>query len=282
MDEKAKKTFAGALRAILRQDPDVIMIGEIRDKETAQIAFRASVTGHLVLSTVHTNDAAGAVTRLIDLGLEPFMVASSLVGVVSMRLVRTLCPKCKEPYEVEAASLNRVSGANDRHEGNVTLWRGQGCPTCFETGYTGRVGIFEVLGVTDAMRSLITRNVPDNEIRTAAIDSGMRPIGEDGLEKALDGRTTLDEVSRVVYLAEQGVKVCPGCADVISQDFEYCPACGHFVGEHCEKCNRRLEAGWQFCAGCGQESRSKQPAAPKPKKSDSRLQAVPKGVRKAS
>ncbi len=282
VDEKAKKTFAGALRAILRQDPDVIMIGEIRDKETAQIAFRASVTGHLVLSTVHTNDAAGAVTRLIDLGLEPFMVASSLIGVVSMRLVRTLCPKCKEPYEVEAASLNRMSGANERHEGNVTLWRGQGCPTCSETGYNGRVGIFEVLAVTDAMRSLITRNVPDNEIRAAAIDAGMRPIGEDGLEKALDGRTTLDEVSRVVYLAEQGVKVCPGCADVISQDFEYCPGCGQFVGEHCEKCNRRLEAGWQFCAGCGQENRSKQAAPPKPPKGDSRLQAVPKGVRKAS
>ena len=282
VDEKAKKTFAGALRAILRQDPDVIMIGEIRDKETAQIAFRASVTGHLVLSTVHTNDAAGAVTRLIDLGLEPFMVASSLVGVVSMRLVRTLCPKCKEPYEVEAASLNRISGANDRREGDVTLWRGQGCPTCFETGYSGRVGIFEVLGVSDAMRSLITRNVPDNELRTAAIDNGMRPIGEDGLEKALDGRTTLDEVSRVVYLAEQGVKVCPGCTDVISQDFEYCPGCGQFVGEHCGNCNRRLEGGWKFCAGCGQENRANQEAPPKPKKGDSRLQAVPKGARKAS
>ncbi|MEO5987831.1 MAG: ATPase, T2SS/T4P/T4SS family [Candidatus Eisenbacteria bacterium] len=282
VDEKAKKTFAGALRAILRQDPDVIMIGEIRDKETAQIAFRASVTGHLVLSTVHTNDAAGAVTRLIDLGLEPFMVASSLVGVVSMRLVRTLCPKCKEPYEVDAASLNRVSGANDRREGQISLWRGQGCPNCFSTGYTGRVGIFEVLGVTDAMRGLITRNVPDNEIRAAAIDAGMRPIGEDGLEKALDGRTTLEEVSRVVYLAEQGVKVCSGCSDVISQDYEYCPACGHFVGEHCEKCARRLESGWRFCAGCGHESRKQVPAETKAKKSDSRIQAVPPGARKAS
>ena len=139
-----------------------------------------------------------------------------------------------------------------------------------------------IRGGLDAMRSLITRNVPDNELRTAAIDNGMRPIGEDGLEKALDGRTTLDEVSRVVYLAEQGVKVCPGCADVISQDFEYCPGCGQFVGEHCEKCNRRLEASWQFCAGCGQGNNSKKAAPPKPTKGDSRLQAVPKGVRKAS
>ena len=294
VDEKAKKTFAGALRAILRQDPDVIMIGEIRDKETAQIAFRASVTGHLVLSTVHTNDAAGAVTRLIDLGLEPFMVASSLVGVVSMRLVRTLCPKCREPYEVDAASLNRLSGAQDRREGEVTLYRGQGCPNCTETGYTGRLGIFEVLEVTDSMRSLITRGAPDNEVRVAAIEGGMRPIGEDGLAKALAGTTTLDEVSRVVYLAEQGVKVCTGCSEVISQDFEHCPNCGHFVGEHCVKCHRRLEPGWRFCAGCGAENRPmagsagsagtadsegrKESASP----SKSRILKVPSGARKAS
>src|SRR5689334_21622043 len=230
VDERGKKTFAGALRAILRQDPDVIMIGEIRDKETAQIAFRASVTGHLVLSTVHTNDAAGAVTRLVDLGLEPFMVASSLVGVVSMRLVRTLCPRCREAYTVEAASLNRLGGHHS-DQGALTLYRGQGCPNCRGAGFTGRTGIFEVLAVTDAMRSQIVHGAPDNEIRKVAIEGGMRPIGEDGLEKVLAGRTTLEEVTRVVYLAEQGVKVCPACAHVLSQNFEYCPACGHFVGE---------------------------------------------------
>jgi len=129
VDEKAKKTFATALRAILRQDPDVIMVGEIRDLETAQIAFRASVTGHLVLSTIHTNDASTAVTRLVDLGLQPFMVASSLVGVISMRLVRTLCPRCKESYEASASNLDRL-GAAGRAEGRITLWRGRGCSYC--------------------------------------------------------------------------------------------------------------------------------------------------------
>ena len=278
VDEKAKKTFANALRAILRQDPDVVMIGEIRDRETAQIAFRASVTGHLVLSTVHTNDAAGAVTRLIDLGLEPFMVATSLVGVVSMRLVRTLCSRCREPYEVEASSLNRLSGATNSEASHVKLWRGQGCGNCHDAGFIGRTGIFEVLGVDDRVRSLITRNAPDAEIRAAAIDAGMRPIGEDGLGKVLDGRTTLDEVTRVVYLAEQGVKVCPGCTGVISQEFEYCPTCGHFVGEHCERCRKRLDGTWRYCPACGHEAHGRSGGAAIA--GDSRLRPVPPGIRR--
>jgi type IV pilus assembly protein PilB len=251
VDEKAKKSFPTALRAILRQDPDVIMIGEIRDKETAQIAFRASITGHLVLSTVHTNDAAGAVTRLVDLGLEPFMVASSLIGVVSMRLVRTLCPRCRESYDVSAASLNRL-GVRDVTEGTIELTRGRGCPHCRRSGYHGRMGIFETLEITDIVRGLISENVSDAAIRAAAIENGMRTMGEDGLRKVLDGRTTLDEVSRVIYLADQGAKVCPSCATVLSQDFEYCPSCGAFVGEHCESCRRRLNPGWAWCPFCGE------------------------------
>jgi type II secretory ATPase GspE/PulE/Tfp pilus assembly ATPase PilB-like protein len=279
VDERGKKTFAGALRAILRQDPDVIMIGEIRDKETAQIAFRASITGHLVLSTVHTNDAAGAVTRLVDLGLEPFMVASSLAGVVSMRLVRTLCPRCRESYTAEAASLNRLNG-HHTDQGTITLHRGQGCASCRGGGFTGRTGIFEVLEVTDSMRSQIVQGAPDNEIRKVAIEGGMRPIGEDGLEKVLAGRTTLEEVTRVVYLAEQGVKVCPACAHVLSQNFEYCPACGHFVGEHCRRCHQRLDPEWKFCGACGHEARGKTETPARD--SDSRLRRVPPGLRKAS
>ncbi len=253
VDEKAKKTFASALRAILRQDPDVIMIGEIRDKETAQIAFRASITGHLVLTTVHTNDAPSAVTRLIDLGLEPFMVASALTGVVSMRLVRTLCPKCRETYDVSAESLNRL-GARDLAEGTVQLSRGRGCPNCRSTGYHGRLGIFETLEITDTIRSLVTQNVSDTAIRTAALENGMRTMGEDGLKKVLEGHTTLDEVSRVIYLADQGAKQCPSCASVLSQEFEYCPSCGEFVGEHCGSCSRRLNPGWAWCPFCGDAS----------------------------
>ena len=251
VDEKAKKTFPAALRAILRQDPDVIMIGEIRDKETAQIAFRASVTGHLVLTTVHTNDAASAVTRLIDLGLEPFMVASSLIGVISMRLVRTLCPRCRETYEVSASNLSRL-GVREIAEGSVSLTRGRGCPHCRETGYHGRTGIFEVLDVNDAARGLIAAKAPDSVIRQAAVEAGMRTIGEDGLQKVLTGTTTLDEVTRVVYLAETGVKMCPACNDVLAQEFDYCPNCGEYVGETCRHCHRRMDPKWTYCPYCGE------------------------------
>jgi len=251
VDEKAKKSFPAALRAILRQDPDVIMIGEIRDKETAQIAFRASITGHLVLTTVHTNDAPSAVTRLVDLGLEPFMVASALVGVVSMRLVRTLCPKCKETYEVSAESLNRL-GARDLGHGTVQLSRGRGCAHCRSTGYHGRMGIFETLEVTEELRRMITQNVSDAAIRTAALENGMRTMGEDGLRKVLEGLTTLDEVSRVIYLADQGTKTCPACQASLAREFEYCPSCGEFVGEHCSSCRKRLDPGWAWCPFCGE------------------------------
>ncbi|MEO5616571.1 MAG: ATPase, T2SS/T4P/T4SS family [Candidatus Eisenbacteria bacterium] len=252
VDEKAKKTFPNALRAILRQDPDIIMIGEIRDRETAQIAFRAAVTGHLVLSTLHTNDAASAVTRLVDLGLEPFMVASSLVGVMAMRLVRTLCPRCREPYETDAGSLNRLmTGGLD---GTVTLYRGRGCSHCRETGYTGRTGIFEMFEVDETIRALLSANASDSVIRHAAVEAGMRSMGEDGLKKVLAGASTLDEVTRVVYLAEQPGKLCNGCQTYLIQDYEYCPSCGDFVGEHCEHCRKRMNTAWQFCPACGNES----------------------------
>jgi len=251
VDEKSKKTFATALRSILRQDPDVIMVGEIRDRDTAQIAFRASVTGHLVLSTVHTNDAASAVTRLVDLGLEPFMVASSLIGVVSIRLVRMVCTRCKEPHEVEAATLARFGNVVEDPSATITLQRGEGCPYCGETGFSGRTGIFEVLRVSDTMRSLIVRGSGENEVRKLALDDGMRPIAEDGIAKVLKGVTTLDEVARVVYLAEQGIKMCSSCNAIFAMDYEYCWQCGHFVGEHCSTCHRRVEQRWTFCPTCG-------------------------------
>ncbi len=260
VDEKAKKTFPAVLRSILRQDPDVIMIGEIRDRETAQIAFRASVTGHLVLSTVHTNDAAGAVTRLVDLGLEPFMVASSLIGVVSIRLVRTLCPKCREPYETDASNLALLGGGGG--SASVELWRAPGCPNCRETGFTGRTGIFEVLEVDDPIRRLIARNAPDHEIRRAAVDQGMRPIGQDGVKKAREGRTTLDEVLRVVHLGDEGMKICSQCSETMPREFEHCPACGKYAGEQCATCHRRLQPEWKHCPGCGTTSRVYDPQRP--------------------
>ena len=256
VDEKAKKTFPAALRAILRQDPDVIMVGEIRDMETAQIAFRASITGHLVLTTIHTNDAASAVTRLTDLGLEAFMVASALVGVVSIRLVRTICPKCREPYEADASTLGRSAAANGLKSGaKITLFRGRGCNNCHNSGYRGRTGIYEILEIDERLRQLVSQGASDSQIRQAAIENGMRSIGEDGLRKVLEGRTTMEEVTRVVYLAEHAPKVCPGCETVLAKDYEYCTTCGGFVGDHCTGCHKRMMKEWTFCPFCGHDAK---------------------------
>jgi hypothetical protein len=226
------------------------MIGEVRDQETAQIAFRASITGHLVLTTLHTNDASSAVTRLVDLGLQPFMVASALVGVVSMRLVRTLCDRCKEPYEVDAASLSRL-GIQHMDRDGLQLYRGVGCDRCHNTGYRGRTGIFEVLEITDRIRPLILTNASDAAIRMAAAEGGMRTMGEDGLKRALAGITTIDEVARVVYLEDEAARICGNCKNVLPKEFDFCPSCGDYVGEHCQSCHRRLNADWMFCAFCG-------------------------------
>jgi predicted RNA-binding Zn-ribbon protein involved in translation (DUF1610 family) len=170
-----------------------------------------------------------------------------------MRLVRTLCPRCTESYEASASNLNRL-GAAGATDGIVTLHRGRGCTHCHESGYHGRTGIFEVLEVDDHVRSLVHLRASDSSIRQAAIEAGMRSIGEDGLKKVLDGRTTLDEVTRVVYLADQAGRVCSSCQAVLAHDFEYCPSCGAFVGEHCEGCRRRLDAAWTFCPYCGADT----------------------------
>jgi type IV pilus assembly protein PilB len=179
-----------------------------------------------------------------------------------MRLVRTLCPKCRDSYEADPATLNRFSwGA--RPEGAVTLQRGRGCGACQNTGYHGRTGIFEVLDIDERVRGLVQQGVSDSVIRQAAMEAGMHSIGEDGLRKVLAGRTTLDEVSRVIYLVQQAGKVCPACSSVMSQDFEYCPTCGEFVGEHCEGCHRRLSQNWAFCPHCGHDTSHEMEAADK-------------------
>ncbi|MEC7241681.1 MAG: type II secretion system ATPase GspE [Myxococcota bacterium] len=195
VNPKIKLTFASALRAHLRQDPDVIMVGEIRDKETADNAVQASLTGHLVFSTLHTNDAAGAFTRLIDMGVEPFLVSSSLLMVVAQRLVRRLCPDCKEPYTPSAAELADIGLKESDLKGPV--YRAKGCPTCINTGYTGRMGIYEMLFVRDNVRQLVMASSDAGTIKRAALSNGMRTLRVDGLDKALQGHTSFDEVLRV-------------------------------------------------------------------------------------
>ena len=185
-------TFARALRAILRQDPDVVMIGEIRDLETAQIAVQASLTGHLVLATLHTNDAPGAVTRLADMGIEPYLLASTLSGVLAQRLVRKLCPACKTPHEPDAAEQSLFAGRAPER-----LYRAVGCAACNFTGYMGRTGIYELLTVDDDLRSAIHDTTAERDLREKALARGMKRLRDDGLRWVLEGTTSADEVLRV-------------------------------------------------------------------------------------
>jgi general secretion pathway protein E len=185
-------TFARALRAILRQDPDVVMIGEIRDLETAQIAVQASLTGHLVLATLHTNDAPGAVTRLVDMGIEPYLLASTLNGVLAQRLVRKLCAECKQPYEPPASERSVF-----RHDAPDRLYKAVGCGACNFSGYRGRTGIYELFVADDETRRLIHDTAPEAMLRDRAVAGGMLRLREDGLRWVRDGATSLDEVLRV-------------------------------------------------------------------------------------
>ena len=202
--KKAGLTFAAALRAFLRQDPDVIMVGEIRDLETAQIAVEASLTGHLVLSTLHTNSAPEAVMRLADMGIETYLLAATVTGVLAQRLAPAnlqLLANCKEAYEAPAESLRKFGFEVTNAKEMVTLHRGRGCDTCRGKGYKGRLGLYEMMKLNEEIRELIVRRAPVAEIRDAAKASGMKELREDGLWKVLEGHTTPDEVMRVVYTA---------------------------------------------------------------------------------
>jgi len=196
INTRAGVTFAAGLRSILRQDPDIVLVGEIRDQETADIALEAAQTGHLLLSTMHTNDAPSSVTRLLDLGIEPFVVASSIIGILAQRLVRRVCPGCGVEREPAAETLARIGEASPIPA--TPRWRsGQGCEACHQSGFRGRIGIHELLVVDDDVRERITRHAADHQIREAARRAGMRTLFEDGLAKAAAGQTTIEEVLRV-------------------------------------------------------------------------------------
>ncbi|MEM9226369.1 MAG: type II secretion system ATPase GspE, partial [Verrucomicrobiota bacterium] len=185
--------FASALRSFLRQDPDKIMVGEIRDLETAQIAVQASLTGHVVLSTLHTNDAAGAITRMIDMGLEPFLISASVEGILAQRLVRRICPSCRTAYEPDQELID-VLGADPLDIADKQFFYGKGCPECSQTGYRGRQGLFEMLMISDQVRELITNRAPTLVLRQKALEQGMRTLRDDGLRNIFDGATTIEEV----------------------------------------------------------------------------------------
>ena len=195
MKEQIGLNFAAALRSFLRQDPNIILVGEIRDFETAEIAIKAALTGHLVLSTLHTNDAPSTVNRLMNMGIEPFLVASSVLLIVAQRLIRKICSECKEEYRVPLEALIDI-GFSEEEAGEVTIYKGRGCPLCGNTGYKGRVGLFEVLEVTDNIRELILVGASAIEIRRKAVEEGMIALRASGLEKLKVGLTTIEEVLR--------------------------------------------------------------------------------------
>jgi type IV pilus assembly protein PilB len=193
INESVGLTFSKALRSFLRQDPDIIMVGEMRDLETAQISIQASLTGHLVLSTLHTNDAPGAVTRLIDMGVEPFLISSTMVAVVGQRLVRMICKNCRTPFEPTETQLALLN-LSPHDLGDKTFYYGRGCSTCNDTGYKGRKGIFELLTISDAIRALINERAPTVVMRQKAVELGMITLREDGLRSIFEGDTTIEEV----------------------------------------------------------------------------------------
>lgn len=240
-------TFANSLRSILRQDPNIIFIGEIRDLETAEIAFRAAMTGHLVLSTLHTNDAPSTITRLVDIGIPRYLVSSAVIGIVAQRLVRKLCQQCKTPVASDATNV--VVFPSIQMEG-ATLFQEKGCGACNYTGFSGRLGVFEVLSAGAKLKELISAGGSEQEIQSCAQAQGMTSMEEDGIQKARRGITTLAEVVRVVEVEETFKSLCPGCQRSIHLDFLICPYCESASPYVCSACGKRLQTEWRVCPYC--------------------------------
>ena len=250
VNPKSGLTFAAGLRSVLRQDPDIVLVGEVRDHETAELALQASLTGHLVLTTLHTNDAVSAVTRLVDMGVEPFLVASSLSLVVAQRLVRRPCSACAAPYVPSEATLALLGlGAADLT--GAAPRSGRGCSECQGTGYRGRTGIFEVLPVTAQLRQVLLTTPTEAAIGAAARANGMSTLRASALQAAHRGQTTYEEVLRATHVDTEAGPRCPSCARSLADDMLVCPWDGTAVGtDLCRGCDRRLDEEWSTCPWC--------------------------------
>ena len=249
--ERIDFTFAKALRTVLRQDPDIVMVGEIRDPETAELAMQASLTGHLVFSTLHTNDAPSAVVRLRDLGIPSYLIASSLTMVIGQRLGRAVCADCGQeeiPDEATMASLHLTT----RDLEGMNFRKGAGCQRCNQTGYRGRTGIFEIMTIDGPVREQIANQGSESALRTAARRTGLRSLREDALDKAAAGITSIEEVLRTTTTELNDTGACAVCAQLISDDFQLCPWCGVDLRPNsCTQCARHIELGWKVCPTCG-------------------------------
>jgi type IV pilus assembly protein PilB len=255
VNEKQGLVFASALRSILRQDPDVILVGEIRDKETAEIAFQAAQTGHLVLSTLHTNDTVSTVTRLLELGVEHHVLASSLIAVVAQRLVRTICSRCAEPMQFpeelrKSLDLRTSEGA-----------RAKGCDACRSTGFTGRTGIYEILSISPPLQQQIEARASEGAIRALAKQEGMTLLRQDAVRKIEAGSTTPEEAARVVQV-EGRLLHCPACLHAIEKTFVVCPYCLHQLQLQCPSCGAAVEKEWKSCPYCGPPTPAEAPPRP--------------------
>jgi type IV pilus assembly protein PilB len=246
--EEVGLTFASGLRSVLRQDPDVVLVGEIRDLETVEIACRAALTGHKVFSTIHTNDATQAITRLLDMGTPPYLITATVRGILSQRLIRVICDHCKETYLATETELALLGYPKVKE-----LLRGRGCKECGETGYKGRMALFEYLKIDDNLHRLILERASPYTIRHAAQQNGMVLMSEFAKKAVLDGISTVAEVQRVVLCDEGKEQLCQNCQRVVSFDFTVCPFCQSVLKEKCAGCNNPVELNWEACPNCGHE-----------------------------
>ncbi|MEB3198365.1 MAG: ATPase, T2SS/T4P/T4SS family [Candidatus Sericytochromatia bacterium] len=253
-------TFARILKAFLRQDPDIMLIGETRDKELAKIAIEAALTGHLVFTSLHTNDAPGAMMRLDEMGVEGFLTAAATIGVIAQRLVRKLCPQCSQDYTPTQETIDFVGLKYDPSQPLVMRKHNPtGCAECVK-GYSGRMGVYEIMKMTDQIREVVARGGGSALIRYAAKQSGMIQLKDYALKLAMLGHTDIDEVIRVCFSDEGAAKLCPSCRNEVGDDYIKCPFCSTNLRMVCVKCNSRIEEGWKACALCGTPAPSLGPA----------------------
>jgi type II secretory ATPase GspE/PulE/Tfp pilus assembly ATPase PilB-like protein/CheY-like chemotaxis protein len=245
INERRGLTFANTLRSILRQDPDVILVGEIRDRETAEIAVQAAQTGHLVLSTLHTNDSVATITRLVDLGIEPHVLGPSLNLIIAQRLVRRICDQCTETYLGESGELRAL-----HLPAETPLRRGAGCQSCHDIGYTKRVAVVEVMALTPQLGRLVEQRAADSALRRQALQDGMTPLARAARQMVLDGITTSEEVLRAVDMADSEPH-CPHCDRIVDERFAVCPHCATPLKLVCSGCQKSLDPEWQACPYCG-------------------------------
>jgi len=251
--EKAGRTFPSVLRSVLRQDPDVIMVGEMRDVDTATIAMQAALTGHLVFSTIHTNNTVATITRLRNLGIPSYLIASTIIGIIAQRLVRVICPSCKTNDSPKEEMLMKI-GLSQREAEGMTLYRGKGCPECGGTGFKGRVGIYELLVFSQRLREQISNEATESTMRQLAAAEGMTTLTFAGVQKVLKGTTSVAGVLHVNQSEDGFGTLCSQCGAVLGSDFVACPQCGVKLIDICSSCNKIMDPSWSFCPYCAHQS----------------------------